>query len=93
MQKKINLIKSEQQFCLKFPLNSFTDTTVISSSCTILDQILDYIFDRLTRPADVSIGICRESEEDKWKSALEKAPDILYEVYFVIDVTKTGIIT
>lgn len=54
---------------------------MISSSCTVLDQILDYIFDRLTRPVDVSITYCREPEGDKWKLALENEPDILYEVY------------
>jgi hypothetical protein len=53
---------------------------MISTACTVLDQILDYIFGRLTRPADVSIGVCREPEGDKWKSALEQEPDILYEV-------------
>ena len=58
----------------------FTDTTVISSSCTVLDQILDYIFDRLMRPTDVSIALCREPEGDDWKTALENEPDILYDV-------------
>jgi len=75
---------------LIFHPSSFTDTTLISTSCTVLDQILDYMFERLTRPADVSLAMCREPEGDKWKSALEQDPDVLYEVFWIVLFIKYG---
>ena len=62
---------------------------MISTSCTVLDQILDYIFERSVRPELTTLSIAREPEGDKWQLALEKEPDILYDAS-VLDVSKNN---
>ncbi|KAI1719305.1 exportin-7-B [Ditylenchus destructor] len=56
------------------------DTTIISSSCTILDQILDYLFERMSRTQTTRALVTREPEGDNCVRAIEKAPNLLYEL-------------
>ncbi|KAI1720846.1 galactoside-binding lectin domain-containing protein [Ditylenchus destructor] len=56
------------------------DTTIISSSCTILDQILDYLFERMSRTQTTRALVTREPEGDNCMRAIEKAPNLLYEL-------------
>ncbi|KAL3083211.1 hypothetical protein niasHS_011013 [Heterodera schachtii] len=57
------------------------DTTICSTSCTILDQILDYVFERVSRPLVQEIlPSCKEPEGDKWRAAIDHHPEILYDL-------------
>uniref|UniRef100_A0A915D4X1 Exportin-7/Ran-binding protein 17 TPR repeats domain-containing protein n=1 Tax=Ditylenchus dipsaci TaxID=166011 RepID=A0A915D4X1_9BILA len=70
----ISLLKSVHRGILS------VDTTVISSSCTILDQILDYLFERSSRQPSERVPITREPEGNNCMTALEKEPDLLYDL-------------
>ncbi|KAL7073722.1 hypothetical protein ACQ4LE_007266 [Meloidogyne hapla] len=65
-----------------FSNNSFADTTAISTSCSILDQVITYVFEQLTQqPGAVNmVQLCREPEGDRWRTAFEKQPNVLYEM-------------
>uniref|UniRef100_A0A183BLN1 Importin N-terminal domain-containing protein n=1 Tax=Globodera pallida TaxID=36090 RepID=A0A183BLN1_GLOPA len=57
------------------------DTTICSTACTILDQILDYVFDRISRPLVQEIlPSCKEPEGEKWRDAIDRHPEILYDL-------------
>uniref|UniRef100_A0A915MF38 Exportin-7 n=1 Tax=Meloidogyne javanica TaxID=6303 RepID=A0A915MF38_MELJA len=58
------------------------DTTAISTSCSILDQVITYVFEQLTQqPGTTSmIQLYREPEGDRWRTAFEKQPNVLYEM-------------
>uniref|UniRef100_A0A914LU32 Uncharacterized protein n=1 Tax=Meloidogyne incognita TaxID=6306 RepID=A0A914LU32_MELIC len=59
-----------------------TYTTAISTSCSILDQVITYVFEQLTQqPGTTSmIQLYREPEGDRWRTAFEKQPNVLYEM-------------
>lgn len=86
-QKRNNQTKQKLVIHKTAHFLAFPDTTLCTTSCTILDQILDYVFERLTRVPDVvpaSLELCKEPEGDKWKNALDQHPEILYEVGFAV---------
>ncbi|KAF7633265.1 hypothetical protein Mgra_00007366 [Meloidogyne graminicola] len=58
------------------------NTTAISTSCTILDQVINYVFEQLTKPQGTGsmVQLCREPEGDRWRTAFEKQPNVLYEM-------------
>ncbi|KAH7713326.1 exportin-7 [Aphelenchoides avenae] len=53
------------------------DTVIISASCTILDQVLDYLYKRSTRPPGAQTPFNQEPEGESFEKALELEPEVL----------------
>lgn len=58
---------------------NYLDSPSASTCCTVLDLILDYIFEKLY-PSSNSLKTTKEPEGNAWQLALEKNPDILLNV-------------
>uniref|UniRef100_A0A1I7YDG6 Ras-GAP domain-containing protein n=1 Tax=Steinernema glaseri TaxID=37863 RepID=A0A1I7YDG6_9BILA len=57
------------------------DTIVVSSCCTSLDMILDYLFRRVSRQKTIRNFIGFEAEGDNCVKALERRPQLLADQY------------
>lgn len=64
----------------------FLDTTIVSSSCTILDQILDYFFERMARSSDEPLSLTLEPEGNNCLRAIDKSPNVLFDVSFFLKI-------
>lgn len=62
--------------------NYYLDTTIVTTSCTILDQVLNYLFERLAPTAATRQSILKEPEGNNCLIALEKNSSLLAEVTF-----------